>query len=217
MTLENPFIVYGIVDDQNNNGLENATVTVSDGANSLNTTTTTDGYYYCNIQNIATDGNTINILVTYGDLTGSDSFTLSIGDYSKAVNIEITIVVTPEGDLEIYYGGLSPTEKITCYCHRWDVDNFTITIEVTLSRAETNILRNNIVPGATKELYNILNSPTYIDSTWQNNNTLKIVPIANLNKARSEKTIFVKSYGEHVLNESLLNIKIEGYVADSSI
>jgi len=133
-------------------------------------------------------------------------------------------------DLRISWPDYGYTDQVAGRCSRWDINEYTVTVETWLTRSELQSLRNHIVPGATEELYEILNVPKFYDKTWSNSNTLKFTPIgytkrhfgiesgendSNLPYMREEVIIYVKSIGEHVVTPEYLNVKIEGYMSGS--
>lgn len=82
---------------------------------------------------------------------------------------EAPTVATPwhlTHDLRIYYDSLTGSDVINCWCSRWDVDNYSIVAETWLKKNDLQTLRNNIRPGATKELYRILGRPRFTDTSW---------------------------------------------------
>ena len=121
-------------------------------------------------------------------------------------------------DLVIYYSSLAAPHCISCACHRWDQNNYTITIETTLNKTNLTTLLNNITPGATGELYQILGRPLYYDKTWTGNNTLKLSPNSyahsTLSKMRNETLIYPKNVTISSIGDTeLMGVKIEGYIS----
>ena len=135
-------------------------------------------------------------------------------------------------DLVIYYGNRDKesNQYIEGWCTRWDVDNYNIIVSTWLNKADLQTLKDNIRPGAIKELKRIIYSPKFYDSTWQGKNTLlivpniytkwnvfggygeeKIKPESTLSKMRNEKTIFVKTVTEHPLEADAgwIELKLE--------
>jgi len=124
-------------------------------------------------------------------------------------------------DFRIYYSSLAAPHVISSSCSRWDNSDYTVTFETWLTKSQLNTLRNNIVPGATSELYEILNQPTYYDQTWAGKNTIKIVgyddSYSNLPYAKGQMILYVKSIQDMPItaSDTYLNVKIEGYISGS--
>lgn len=121
-------------------------------------------------------------------------------------------------DFYIYYSGNS---YVSGMCSRWDVQDYNITIETWLKKGPFNILNDNIIPGATRELYKILGKPKFVDSSWQGKNTLRLSPVAGtkLYKMRRQVLIYPKSINSQPINgpSGWLNVKIEGYTSSNSL
>jgi len=141
------------------------------------------------------------------------------------------------GDLIIHYD-ISKDEwddgYIDCWCSRWDVDNYSVTIETWLKETDFKNLMDNIKPGAVGELYTILGRPKYYDKTWSDSNSLKIIPnnakrreklnqerIGNnrssLTKMRKEIIMYPKNVTSSPVKGSSgwIYTKIEGYISES--
>lgn len=148
-----------------------------------------------------------------------------------------TFTIYFDGDMFIYYGDMDNDSKefIDCWCSRWDVSNYSVTIETWLKKEDLNLIQNNIKPGAIGELYVILGRPRYYDSTWQEQNTLRIRPVnytsreyatdtweeegtSNLPRMRNDAIIFVKNTVSSPLEGSngLISYKIEGMISGSN-
>jgi len=126
------------------------------------------------------------------------------------------------GDLLIYYNSLMDEDYIDCNCSRWDVNDYSIIVETVLDKNKIQTLNDNIVPGAVGELYSILGKPNYYDKTWDDKNTLKLVPNVNndstLKSMREEKIIYVKNIMYHPIGDTNhVNVKIEGLVSGSRL
>jgi len=120
-------------------------------------------------------------------------------------------------NIRIYYSGNQyPTYYVDCWCKRWDEGNWDITIETFLTSSQRNNLFHNLTPGAVSELYNILGTPNYIDTTYNSGNTLIIEPISGYGASslRERRTIAVKSITDNFINREYFNVKIEGYRID---
>ena len=116
--------------------------------------------------------------------------------------------------------------SIPCNTKRWDCSNYNIVLETWMIKSDLQNLRNSIVPGATKELYQIMGKPYFYDQTWQANNTIRVIPQANegnLYNMRKEKTVFVKSITDSPCEGQMgkngyLDVKMEFNIsANSSI
>ena len=106
-------------------------------------------------------------------------------------------------DLAIFYDGFNPhTDNfVEGRCSRWDYDDYSIIIETWLKKSDLDTLLDNIVPGATDVLYQIVGyAPNYYDSTWNSENSVLFYPTpssskmngSNLYKMRSPKIGYVK-------------------------
>ena len=94
MTLPVPYIVYGTITDINDNALSSADIKCSGNSSETYATDTTSatGEYSVNIQDYASDGDTVTVTVTYGAKSSSDSFVLTLGDTpSKEIDISFDI------------------------------------------------------------------------------------------------------------------------------
>jgi len=118
-------------------------------------------------------------------------------------------------DLRIYYSG---SAYFDTYCSRWDQDDYSLIIEMHLTKEERDKLRNNIRPGAVAELYRLLGRPVYYDTSF-GRNTIKVAPISGtqLAKMHSEKTIYVKNYSERITPANEFHVKITGYISGSIV
>lgn len=142
---------------------------------------------------------------------------------SSTDTITTTSIPGCNKDLKIYYGNLGVEDFMCCRCSRWDVSDYSITIETTLNKSQLQILRNHITPGAAGELYKVLGEPTYYDQTWTGDNTIKISPHNNgtstLYKMRGDKLIYVKNITDSPApgEKGLIQVKIEGLISGSVI
>ena len=115
--------------------------------------------------------------------------------------------------MRVYYScNTYPTNYIDCWCSRWDEGNWNVTIETFMRSGARNELFTYVVPGAVRELYNILGTPKFIDGTYESGNTLICSPIHGygLSSLREERMIAVKSISDTFLNRDKFSIKIEG-------
>jgi hypothetical protein len=100
---------------------------------------------------------------------------------------------------------------------RWDEDNWGITIEAFMESGNRNTLFANVVPGAVKELYNILGTPTFQDLTWESGNTWTVEPLDGygLSSLRQGREIAVKSISDTFINKDYFLVKVEGKRLDT--
>ena len=126
-------------------------------------------------------------------------------------------------DLKIYYSGTAYIEGRTS---RYDQQDYSIIFETWLKKSDLNTLRDNIRPGATAELYNVLGKPRFYDKTWVADNTIRIKPNyssnnsnSNLMYMREEQVIYVKNISDSPIKggSGWLNLKIEGYISGSTL
>jgi len=103
--------------------------------------------------------------------------------------------------------------------------------ETWLKKNDLQTLVSNIVPGAVKELYQIMGRKYYYDQTWQANNTIKLKPniytkiiggdkwegtnTSKLAEMRSEVVCFPKTITTSSIEGSngWIDCKIEAYVS----
>jgi len=120
-------------------------------------------------------------------------------------------------DVNIYYSGNS---YISCRCSRFDVQDYSVVFETWLKKADMQLLRNNIRPGAVGELYNILGRPRYYDKSWTRDNTIWISSCAggdrsNIPYMRNNVTLYVKNISDSPVKgpSGWINCKIEGMIS----
>lgn len=106
---------------------------------------------------------------------------------------------------------------IRTWCTRWDEGNWDVTLETFMGSSARNNLFASTTPGAVRELYNILGTPKFIDTTWQGENTLTITPIHGfgISSLREERMIAVKNISDDFLTKNKFHIKIEGRRLDT--
>ena len=106
--------------------------------------------------------------------------------------------------------------KLQCWNTRWDEGNWNVTLETFLDARDRNYIFRNVTPGAIRELYNILGTPKYIDTTYTSSNTLIFEPISNygLSSLRQRRTIGVKSISDTFIIHDKFGIKVEGMRLD---
>ena len=207
MALSNPYYVYGYVKDDSDNGIKGATVTIwktSDSSVSATTQSGTSGYFFYNLQNLdVSGGDSMSTNATYrGNDSGTYSYSINTSTHGKYLEIIVSITIVAAGDLDIYFGNRTEDERIRCYCSRWDVSDYEVTIETVLSKENADAIKDNTVPGAVEELFVILGKPTFYDTTYDGSNTVKFKPLDELSDLRNTVTAYVKSYGEHIINRN---------------
>ena len=82
-------------------------------------------------------------------------------------------------DLLIYYGDRNNPDSgafVNCWCSRWTVENYNITVETWLKKDDLKKITDFIIPGNVKEMYNILGLPHMYDTTFKGRNSVKLVP-----------------------------------------
>lgn len=132
-------------------------------------------------------------------------------------------MINPTGDLSIYYNSLTGDDFILCGCSQWDTSEHTIILSTWMTKSNVRNLRDNIVPGAVGELYQILGEPTYYDKTWEGHNTLYLVPnpssSSDLKNKYSPTLIYVKNITVQTLPNvrDYLEVKLEGFISGGSI
>lgn len=112
--------------------------------------------------------------------------------------------------------------SILCWCSRYDVSNYSVTVETWLKKSDLQSLRSSIIPGATGDLYTVLGRPHHYDKTWTADNTIRVIPNdshgSTLDDMRSEKVLFVKNISDTPLEgtSGWLNVKLECLLSGSS-
>jgi len=140
--------------------------------------------------------------------------------YGKTYDLELdastasnTTYYTEGNSLRIYISCNNyPNNYIDCWCTRWDEGNWDLTFETFLGSGARDFLFSNVTPGATSEMYNILGTPHYIDSTYSSGNSIICSPIGGtgLSGLRQQRTIAVKSISDKFINKDMFGIKVEG-------
>ena len=121
-------------------------------------------------------------------------------------------------DLRIYYDSLDSPDLITSDCLRWDVQDYSVVIETELTKSQLSTLRDNITPGATDQLYNILGKPTYYDKTWTGSNTIRLSTAnSHLQYMRDDRILYVKNISDTPkgAGSKKLLVKLECYISGS--
>ena len=113
--------------------------------------------------------------------------------------------------LKIYMPSAGAANFIQCWCTRFDEDNFSIVLETFLTSANRNLLFSHIVPGAQRELYNILGKPKFIDSTYSKENTLFLEPVSGygLSSVRKSREVACKNASDTIITPDWFNVKLE--------
>jgi hypothetical protein len=160
--------------------------------------------------------------VTYGSwpspITGESSDTY-ICLYCE---FEYTIPRIFSGDISIYYNSMIGDEFIPCNCSSWDSNDQTLTLITWMNKSDATTLRDNIVPGAVGQLYQILGKPHYYDKTWEGGNTIFVVPnvssTSNIKNKYNSTVMYVKDFAVTPIenNKTYLQIKISGYISSNT-
>ena len=114
--------------------------------------------------------------------------------------------------LRIYMPSAGATNFIQCWCTRFDEDNYNVTVETFLGSANRNLLFSHIIPGAYRQLNNILGYPWVMDITYpRNSNTLWLEPQSGygLSSMRIGRSVVIKSASDTFINPDYFNVKLE--------
>jgi len=113
-------------------------------------------------------------------------------------------------------GGEWYEREIRCWNTRWDESNYNVIIETFVDACDRNLLFRNVTPGANREIYNILGTPKYIDTTYNSGNTLIFEPISNygVSSVRHKRIVAVKNISDTFINYETFGVKIEGVRLD---
>ena len=84
-------------------------------------------------------------------------------------------------------------------CIDWTMNGMKHTIKVILDKTSRDTLWNGIIPGRVKKLDFPFSKPYYIDSTYSDNNTLKIIPLGNLASIRDTVSLVIDGYSEEII------------------
>ena len=132
--------------------------------------------------------------------------------------ITLPLPINNSGNVWIFYSGNRyPRYAIGSWCSRWDEDEWGVVYETFLTSSQRDALFTHIVPGAVKELYNILGTPKYIDSTFSSGNTLILEPQHDygISSIREKRTIGVKNITDWIIpHTNRIGVKIEGIRLD---
>jgi len=113
---------------------------------------------------------------------------------------------------KIYYSCNNyPTNYFYAPITRWTEGNFDLTIEFFAGSSNRNIIFDNIIPGAQTELFNILGTPYYKDTTYSSGNTLILEPNYGygLSGLRERRVVAVKSISDKFLTPNYFSCKVE--------
>lgn len=113
--------------------------------------------------------------------------------------------------LKIFMPSAGASDYIQCWCTRHDMDNYNIILETFLGSANRNLLFSHVVPGAYRELYSILGVPKFIDTTYQQQNTLWLEPVSGygLSSIRTGNLVTCKSVSDSFITPNYFNVKLE--------
>jgi len=112
----------------------------------------------------------------------------------------------------LYYSGNNyPNTYVDVPIKRWDESNWDVVIEMFLGSSNRNSIFANVTPGAVRELYNILGTPKFIDTTYNSGNTIILEPLHGygLSSLREKRTCAVKNISDTFINWNNFNVKIE--------
>lgn len=192
MTLSHPFPIYGTVLNQNSNPESGLSVEVYvEGSLQDTLTTNGDGYFQGDLQNYSNNGDSIVVSGANFNWYGDYTYTLDVTDLSQDLSFNLDHQYT---DLKVYYNG---SNYIDVWCSDWTVTDKSIAITFVVTKSQLDTLKSNTRPGAVRELYECLGDKVYVDTTFNNDNTLKFTPIdhihSNLYSDRRETTGFVNN------------------------
>lgn len=160
-------------------------------------------------------------------IDGSNYRGIDFNSYWQKYDGDLLILL--HDDLDV-----TATEYISCWCSRWDVDNYSIVLETWLKKDELQLLLENIRPGAVGELYKILGRPHFVDKSWTKNNTIRVVPnkyktyeraegtwagnnASNIPMMRNEILLYPKTITAHPIgNSDWIEVKIESAPSGSA-
>lgn len=195
MSLSNPFIIYGYVENSFT-GLKEGdvtiTVTFADDTE-VEVTAGSNAFYEIDIQDYANDGEVVTLICETGTWRGTETYTVDIFDLSHEQTITLDEEIT---NLKIWYGDMAD-EFIACWCSNWIVRDRGIMITTILNKTQVDYLKNNTRPGAVDSKKIIGYGYMNFDTTWDNSNTLRFEPYevttSELHNMRRETTGFCKS------------------------
>ncbi len=109
MTVVVPVFVYGTIKDSDGQNQVGASIKIS-GNSSVAATgyatdiTDGDGKYQVNVQDYISDGDTVKVIATYEEYSDFDTFSFTIGDLPKLMNLQFEVGGGVSSDLfRIYH------------------------------------------------------------------------------------------------------------------
>jgi hypothetical protein len=117
------------------------------------------------------------------------------------------------GNINIYVSGSKDAaNKVTAWCNNWEDTKWEVTIELTMSWSDRNILFDNTKPGFVSQRDLGLGQREYVDTTYASGNTLIIDPVSGygLDNMYDEITIAVRNIEDEPINKDYIVIKIMG-------
>ena len=133
-----------------------------------------------------------------------DSWT-SAGSFTTKSSLEYC----PEGN--VFISGATGAYYIKAWCSEWTEDNWGVAFKAIIKKDCRDLIAANIVPGATRMMYNILGTPVYKDITYTSSNSMKVIPDGNVENLDTERLITITDYKDTIINGSsgyfLLTIK----------
>ena len=165
---------------------------------------------------------------TYGTLTFPYSFPFAFaGDITPNKGIcfgDLVVYVPPtvadykyKYDLALYYGDLQNT-YVEGRCSRWDVQDYSIIIGTWIKKDDLQNIRDNIRPGAVRQLNRVVYAPKFYDATFRGLNTIRFLPTpsssemnqSNLHNMRRDTIAYCKTITEHpIQNSEWIELKLE--------
>lgn len=140
----------------------------------------------------------------------------------EGIEIPIPPTYKPK-DLNIYYDTLELPNRTSSWCSKWDTSNYSATIETWLQKEDMENIITNIKPGAVSELFQVLGSPYYYDTSWTGDNTIRIAPnpssaTSTLRYMRKEIILYPKTVSTSPIAglRDWFLFKIEGYISGST-
>lgn len=132
---------------------------------------------------------------------------------------DTTLTDFQENNDGVISGATWTDRSIKCYCTSWNEGNWDVSINTFLDPCDRNYLFSNVVPGAKREIANILGTPMNMDTTYTSSNTLILEPISGygISSLREKRTVVVKSIQDSFLNRYLYEVKIDTIRLDMEI
>jgi len=112
--------------------------------------------------------------------------------------------------------------SIDCWVKRWESSDYSIKLDTFMTKSDLQLLEDSTVPGAVESMYSILGRMYYHDTTFQGNNTLRLIPQSDLGTTsgmRSERSLYVKHLTSDPVKgpSGYINVTVEGYLSGSVI